>query len=117
MRGIFGPVRSLVRGAIEQGRDVLKGAIANISGRECHLSYAQTVSTSWPPATEAGFDCGGVTNLRMYVDVGANFEGSQPGYMPVWYDSFSGQWVSYVGLTPLSAISLAVNADYLACSR
>lgn len=102
LKGIFGPVRSLVKGAVDQGIDSFKGALANFSGKTCRLSYAEKVAQAWPPAMEAGFDCGGVTKLRMYVDVGANFKGAGAGYMPLMYDPFSGDWSTYLGLSPSS---------------
>lgn len=126
LRGIFGPVRSTVRTAIDQGLDSVKNTLSSSTGSECRLAYAEEVtlfpvdpatlppdqppSAPWPPAMEAGFDCAGVMNRRMYVDVGAGFAGAGDGVMPIWYDPFTGQWADYVGIGITSVLSPTIAA-------
>lgn len=107
LRGVFGPVRGLVRGVVDQGvaaiNEVLATALPGGSSGSCRLSYAQEVQVipgwSWPPAVEAGFDCAGSTLLSMTVDVGASFDESS-GLYPVIYEPFTGAWQGYIGIPP-----------------
>ncbi len=125
VHSVTDPVRAAVGGAVHSVTDAVRSAIADAAnsatGSACRLTYTEEVNlfpvdpatlppdqpqpAPWPPAVEAGFDCGGVMNRRMSVIVGAGFAGGEEaGLVPIWYEPFTAQWVDYVGTGLLTSL-------------
>jgi hypothetical protein len=96
LRGVFGPIRGMAQQARQEG---VEAVASQLVGASCTLRYTQDVAlasgSNWPPAQEMGFECAGVARRNLVVDVGADFPLAQEGWIPVWYDPFTGNWNDY----------------------
>ena len=96
LRGVFGPIRGMAQQARQEGAEAVASQLV---GASCTLRYTQDVAlasgSNWPPAQEMGFECAGVARRNLVVDVGADFPLAQEGWIPVWYDPFTGNWNDY----------------------